>query len=120
MWFSADPSLRTDLLPQKQDGVQQILQVVLPVSTPDDLLTKFFITLWYLWKARNDNRFNRKTWTPLQVHHAVQAHLSSHRLAQQDQHIADAECSASPLQDVRYPQLAQGTMISVNAGTSHQ
>jgi hypothetical protein len=20
--------------------------------------------MWYIWKARNDNRFQRKTWTP--------------------------------------------------------
>ena len=31
--------------------------------------------MWYIWKARNDNRFQRKTWTPMQVHNAVAAHI---------------------------------------------
>jgi hypothetical protein len=31
--------------------------------------------LWYLWKARNDLRFQKKKWTVLQVHHAVEADL---------------------------------------------
>lgn len=85
VWFSTNPPLRTDLLPQEQDGVQVILQTVLPTSTSNQLFSKILITLWYLWKARNDNKFNRKTWSPWQVHHAVQAHISSHQLALQDQ-----------------------------------
>jgi hypothetical protein len=40
--------------------------------------------MWYLWKARNDNRFQRKVWTPWQVHHAVAAHIAGYR---QHQHL---------------------------------
>jgi len=31
------------------------------------------ITLWFIWKARNDYHFHRKSWTPLQVHNAANA-----------------------------------------------
>jgi hypothetical protein len=81
VWFSNDPPMRTDHIPQEQDGVQAILQTILPASIPHNLFHKILITLWYLWKARNDNRFNRKTWTPWQVHHVIQAHMSTHHLA---------------------------------------
>jgi spore germination protein GerM len=37
--------------------------------------------MWYIWKARNDNRFQRRTWTSSQVHHATAAHLNTHRIA---------------------------------------
>lgn len=38
--------------------------------------------MWYIWKARNDNRFQRKTWNPWQVHHQATAHLHTHKLIQ--------------------------------------
>lgn len=37
--------------------------------------------MWYIWKARNDYHFNRKQWTPAQVHHAAAAHMSSYSAA---------------------------------------
>jgi len=42
---------------------------------------KILTTLWYIWKARNDHRFARKTWNTWQVPHAVVAHLSTAALA---------------------------------------
>jgi hypothetical protein len=42
--------------------------------------------MWYLWKARNNTRFQRKIWNPWQVHHAVEAHINTHRAALQNQH----------------------------------
>jgi hypothetical protein len=48
VWFSIDPPMRADQLPQEQDGVQLILQSVLPASTHNDLFNKILITLWYL------------------------------------------------------------------------
>ena len=82
VWFSADPSMRTDSLPQESDGVQLSLQSFISNSTPDSLFNKILITMWYIWKARNDNRFQRKTWTPWQVHHAVAAHITTNQQAQ--------------------------------------
>jgi hypothetical protein len=40
------------------------------------LLLKILITVWYIWKARNDRRLARKNWTPWWGHHAVAAHIS--------------------------------------------
>jgi len=79
VWFSADPPLQTDVLPQEEDGVQHILSSFISDSTSISLLQ--LITLWYLWKARNDQRFQRKTWTPCQVHHAVAAYIMTQNAA---------------------------------------
>ena len=35
-------------------------------------------------KARNDNRFNRRTWTSLQIHQAAKAHMHTHLEALQE------------------------------------
>lgn len=48
VWFSSSPALITDNLPIEDDGVQEILTSFIDDSTPDDLLSKFFITLWFL------------------------------------------------------------------------
>jgi hypothetical protein len=45
VWFSFDPPLRTDNLPHELDGIQLILQFVLPNSTTDALFNKILITL---------------------------------------------------------------------------
>lgn len=37
--------------------------------------------MWYIWKARNDQRYNRKQWIPSQIHNAVAAHLKTHTQA---------------------------------------
>jgi hypothetical protein len=39
--------------------------------------------MWYIWKARNNNCFQRKTWTPMQVCNAAAAHINTHLQAQQ-------------------------------------
>ena len=77
MWFSATPPLRADTLPNEEDGVQLILSVLITDSTENSLMQKILITMWYLWKARNDQRFGRKTWNTWQVHHAVAAFINT-------------------------------------------
>jgi hypothetical protein len=37
-------------------------------------------TLWYIWKARNDKKFNNKTWTAQQIHMHVKANLDNHTM----------------------------------------
>jgi hypothetical protein len=101
VWFSFDPPLRTDNLPHELDGIQLILQFVLPNSTTDALFNKILITLWYLWKARNDYRFSRKNWTPWQVHHAVQAHISTHTHTMAAQEHSRSGMAISPQQESR-------------------
>ena len=76
VWFSAKTPLRTSTLPLEQDGVQEILSIIIDRNTSDADLRRIMTTLWYIWKARNDTRFARKNWTPWQVHHAVAAHIS--------------------------------------------
>jgi hypothetical protein len=71
VWFSARPPLRSSMLPFEQDGVQEALAALITKITADADLHRIWTTLWYIWKARNDIRFNRKKWTILEVHHAV-------------------------------------------------
>jgi hypothetical protein len=80
VWFSATP-LRTDTLPVEDDGVQVILSLVITKTFDDSLMQRILITLWYLWKARNDQRFGQKIWTTWQVHHAVAAYINTTNLA---------------------------------------
>lgn len=37
--------------------------------------------MWYIWKARNEHRFQRRSWNTWQVQHAVMAHFNSHMQA---------------------------------------
>jgi hypothetical protein len=39
------------------------------------------ITLWYIWKAKNDKLFHQKTWTTVHVHNAAVAHINTHTQA---------------------------------------
>jgi hypothetical protein len=57
--------MRTNNLPRENDGVQLILQSFISNSIPDSLLQKILTTMWYIWKTRNNNCFQRKTWTPM-------------------------------------------------------
>ena len=81
VWFSFTPSIRTDNLPHENDGVQLILQSFISNSTSDALFHKILFTLWYIWKARNDNHFRRHTWTPMQVNTNVAAHIKTNTQA---------------------------------------
>jgi len=81
VWFSFTPSIRTDNLPHENDGVQLILQSFISNSTSDALFHKILFTLWYIWKARNDNHFRRHTWTPMQVNTTVAAHIKTNTQA---------------------------------------
>jgi hypothetical protein len=60
VWFSASPPLLTSMLPQEQDGVQDILSTIIHPNTSDLEFQKILTTLWYIWKARNDVRFQNK------------------------------------------------------------
>jgi hypothetical protein len=65
VWFTFNPSFRTNSLPHEDDGIQLVLQTIITVTTTETQLHKILITLWFRWKARNDKHFRRKTWTPI-------------------------------------------------------
>lgn len=75
VWFSSKPPLCTSVLPFEQDGIQDTLSNIMSSSTTDLQFQRIMTTLWYLWKVRNDLRFQRKVWTVLQVHNAVEADM---------------------------------------------
>jgi hypothetical protein len=52
--------LRIDSLPSNEDSIQATLVFILSNNISEDLLQEVLTRLWYLWKARNDFRFNNK------------------------------------------------------------
>lgn len=123
VWFSFSPSIRTDTLPQENDGVQLILQSLISNSIPDALFHKILFTLWYIWKARNDRHFRGHTWTPGQVNNAVAGHIKSNAQAK----LLQATPSASTHTDADtmlqyHTYLSQGTLhyLAGPSTASHQ
>jgi hypothetical protein len=51
------------------------LSIIINKNTTDSELQRIILTLWYIWRARNDVRFKRKKWSVLQVHHAIEADI---------------------------------------------
>uniref|UniRef100_A0ACD5YT82 Uncharacterized protein n=1 Tax=Avena sativa TaxID=4498 RepID=A0ACD5YT82_AVESA len=75
VWFSSSVGLKTDAFDTKLYP-SNIIQSILQNSQSKMSIDKIFTTLWCIWKARNDYRFNGKNWSVLQVHHAANALLS--------------------------------------------
>ena len=48
VWLTSSSALNTASLPQEDDGIQHILQMILPDDTPELLLCKILTTLWYI------------------------------------------------------------------------
>ena len=77
VWFCAKTPLLSSILPQEQDGVQQCLVQIISPQVSDEILTQITTYLWFIWKAINDLRFCKRSWSVLQVHLAVHAHIHS-------------------------------------------
>lgn len=61
VWSTVLPLFDTNNLPIEDDGVQMTMGVLMTNNPTEDLLCKVLFILWYIWKARNDNRFQRRT-----------------------------------------------------------
>jgi len=81
VWSTYHPSIDLSNIPTDHDGIQLILPHAMPNSLSRHDFAHRLVTLWYIWKARNDKRFNRKTWTPTQIHHAVVAFMNTTTIA---------------------------------------
>jgi hypothetical protein len=62
-------------------GIQHILPHFLSLNATEQNMTQILLILWYIWKARNDQRFQRKVWTFMQVLHAAQSHFTTNSQA---------------------------------------
>jgi len=69
--------------------------------------------MWYIWKARNDLRFNNKKWTVWQVHNSVAAEIN---ISQSDLQVTEntPETTTQTRQDA---QQAHSPFLSHNQGT---
>ena len=85
IWSAANPPLITNNIPAEDDGVQMSLPLLFTHNLTDEILCKTLFLLWYIWKARNDNRFQRRTWTSLQIQQAANAHMNTHLEALKEQ-----------------------------------
>jgi hypothetical protein len=78
VWSTANPQLLTNNVPDELDGIQMTSPALITSNPEDHILFRTLFILWYIWKARNDSRFQRKTWTAAQVHLAANAHMNTH------------------------------------------
>jgi hypothetical protein len=77
VWASSTTTLNPHLINPHLDGVQHILPNIFTTNPTEVSLTKTLFLLWYIWKARNDKRFQRKSWTSFQVHNAAATHFQT-------------------------------------------
>jgi hypothetical protein len=61
VWAASTTPLPIHSISKQEDGLQIALPLLITLTPSDDTLCITLLTLWYLWKARNDNRFQRKT-----------------------------------------------------------
>jgi len=94
VWSTTTHPVHTNNIPTEIDGIQITLPLLFTPNPTEDNLCKILFTLWYIWKAHNDHRFQRTTWPPLQVHHTAIAHMHIHLTAikeQQQNHHSQTE-----------------------------
>jgi hypothetical protein len=121
-------SMPPHLINPQLDGVQHIIPDLFSTNPTTDKLTKTLLLLWYIWKARNDHRFQRKSWTSFQVHNAVATHFQTNLSAWEEHMHSDAKhnISTSPnhnphVEDtylVQFPSQLQGFRCYSDASIS--
>ncbi|KAJ1296109.1 hypothetical protein BS78_01G273700 [Paspalum vaginatum] len=70
----------TDELILHHPNLRDAICYIINYSDSSMHLHQTISTLWYIWKARNDKRFNSKNWTAQQIHMNVKADLNSHAM----------------------------------------
>jgi hypothetical protein len=65
VWANSNTTLSPHQINPDLDGVQHNIPQTFHSNSIEATLFKTLLLLWYLWKARNDHRFQRKTWTSL-------------------------------------------------------
>lgn len=110
VWISFTPPISTRNIPPEDEGIQQSLLHLIPQHATEDTLVRTLFTLWYIWKARNNLHFNRKQWTPSQVHQAAQSHINNHYLAALPTAPGATSCTPARLQ----PQHQHATNIRIS------
>ncbi|KAJ1277169.1 hypothetical protein BS78_05G274300 [Paspalum vaginatum] len=98
VWFTCNYPMRTDTLPHEEDGLQQTLTALLPPNSNQDLLMNIITTLWYIWRARNDRRFNNRNWTVMQVHYHTRADLQVAQVINDEQKLPSSSTGHSSTQ----------------------
>jgi ABC-type nickel/cobalt efflux system permease component RcnA len=86
VWIFSTFTLPMHVLDPTEDGVQFSLPLLITTTATEDALSQFLFIVWYIWKARNDVRFQRKNWTSFQVLRVAQAHKQTHISALEHQH----------------------------------
>jgi ribonuclease HI len=104
----------THLIDPHLDGIQRILPHFLFLNATEQNMTQILLILCYIWKARNDQRFQRKVWTFLQALHAAQSHLEINSQAWGN----DAHNTISSLLPTSPPTHFQGYRCYVDAATT--
>jgi hypothetical protein len=62
VWAAADVPPFAHHIDPAADGIQPILPYLFPSNSNEQTITKILL-LWYIWKVRNDQSFQRKIWT---------------------------------------------------------
>jgi hypothetical protein len=78
VWTSSTFTLPSHFLNPHEDGVLFALPLLITTTPSEDSLSQFLFIAWYIWKARNDIRFQRKKWTSFHVLVEAQAHRKTH------------------------------------------
>ena len=72
-WFTGPWNMRSDLLVQNSDSLVNIISNLVNSNHPQATLSNIFSFMWCIRKSRNDNLFQRKDASPLQIFYAAHA-----------------------------------------------
>jgi hypothetical protein len=61
VWATSNPPLHTHNLILDEDGIQLVLPTLITYIPTEEILCQILFLMWYIWKARNDNHFQRRT-----------------------------------------------------------